>query len=184
MKKHEAETLIAAIRSLLEPDQVGKPAGPRELGEKAIANDVARTKREATGNMGELSKPFDDQKLEDQYQAFKNRLIEDAAIDPVLLHLLVVRPEIIVAVERRIERLDGSTMRGRVCSLIAQGWINVPRSTAAIRAELARTGSDPGGGGTLNDRLGDLRVAGFLTKSADGWQKAPGIKITEETIEK
>lgn len=200
MNKQEADTLIAAIRSLLEPIANAAPPAKKcdhkfvgsnkcakcglNGGEIAALDTLARTKREATGNMGELSKPFDDAEEERRYQAWKNRIIEDAVIDPVLLHLLTIRPELVVEVERRVENLDGSTMKGRICSLIAQGWMNTTRATSAIRWELARTGADPGGGGTLNDRLNDLLRAGFLTKDAKGWQKAPNVKITEKALEK
>lgn len=184
VNQHDADKLIETIRSLVAP--TAAPASGKVKIEPKANPPAAleRTQREATGNMGEHIAPFDDAATERQYQAFKNRLIEEATIDPVLLHLLTVRPEIVVEVERKIENIDGGTMRGRCASLIAQGWFDQERATSAVRAELTRTGADPGGGGTLGTRLSELQRAGFLTLSGKGWIKAPGVKVTERTIEK
>lgn len=186
MKKHEAEKLIAVIRELAEGESA-KPAAVPPAGPKAAPAAPAsleRTQREATGNMGEHIAPFDDAALERQYQAFKNRIIEEAAIDPVLLHLMTVRPEIVVEVERKIISLNGGEdLKGRIARLIASGFLSEPRKAGHINNELERTGTKAAGN-RLSEALGWLKKAGFLVEEGTGWAKAPGVKVTERTIEK
>lgn len=207
MKKHEVETLVDVIRSMAEPE--GKPAAVPPGGTKAkgcdhkfigsnkcakcgknggeIADEskaFERTQREATGNMGEHIAPFDDAALERQYQAFKNRIIEEAAIDPVLLHLLTVRPEIVVEVERKVIALNGGEdLKGRIARLIAAGFLSSPRKAGHINNELERTGTKAAGN-RLSEALAWLKKAGFLVEEDTGWNQAPGVKVTERTIEK
>jgi hypothetical protein len=96
---------------------------------------------------------------------------------------MTVRPEIVVEVEPRIVTLDGSTQKGRIARLIAAGWFKEPRKVGTVRTELARTGPDPGGGGTLGDNLAALQRDGFLVLEGGGYAAAPGVKITDRTLE-
>lgn len=125
---------------------------------------------------------FDDPAIERMYHAFKNRLIDDARIDPILLKLLTTRPELEVEVEPRVVTLDGSTLKGRVARLMAANWFQTTRATAAVRKELARTGSDPGGGGTLGSVLAEYVRDGFLVREGEMYVQAPGVKITEKEL--
>ena len=181
MKAKEADALIATIRSFLDPVDTHKTG--RQVPLDAAEATLARTTREATGSMGGHLKPFDDAAVERQYQAFKARFIDEAQIDPVLLRLIMVQPEITVDVERRMVSVDGATLRGRCARLIAGGWFDEMRSTAQSRRELARIGSDPSGNGNLGAALSQLRVEGFLTTAGEGWLKAPGMKVSETKIE-
>lgn len=176
MNKREADKLIETIRSFVESDNGGKvaaaPAGP------GASPAPARAELQPAARNG--AAPFDEEAL---YQRFRARFIDEARIDPTLVHLMMTQPEIIVGYERRIEQLDGSTLRGRVARLIAAGYLKDGKATGTIRKELARTGADPGGGGTLAGTLADLVRQGFLERHEDGWSAAPGVKITERQIE-
>jgi len=117
------------------------------------------------------------------YQMFRARFIDEARTDPVLLKLLVAQNEIVVEFEPSVIELDGSTMKGRVARLIAAGWFSTTRTTGGVRKELARTGADPGGGGTLSDNLSALLRDGFLVRDGDGWLQAAGVKVTQRALE-
>ena len=116
------------------------------------------------------------------YQKLKARLIDECRADPVLLQLLTQQNELLVEFEPRVVQVDGNTVRGRVARQIAQGWFNEPKTTGGTRKELARTGADPGGGGTLSDVLASYVRDGFLERADDGYQRAPSIKVTEKEL--
>lgn len=160
MKAYEADALIKAIRSLIDQERTGDTRPASNANPKGAAPSSAA---------------FDEEAL---YQRFKTRMINDAQLDPVLLHLLTQQPELIVEYERRVETVDTSTLRGRVCKLIAEGFFEQARATSAVRRELQRTGPDPGGGGSLSGQLSDLLRLGFLVREGDFWKGAPGVKIT------
>lgn len=155
------------IREVVRPqlDEKKIEAKRRELAE--LHFDPARTA------------PFDEEAL---YQRFKQRFIDEAQIDPILLRLIMDAPEIIVENQRRVEQVDGSTLRGRIAKLIVQGYLDVVRSNASIDKELGKTGTRPSSG-TLSTTLSSLRDSGFLVRAGDGWQKAAGVKITETQLE-
>lgn len=181
LKKHEAEKLIEVIKGFVDETKPAadeharinfKPGAVKSNGQEATPAEI-RAAFPAAGAA------FDEEAL---YQRFRARIIDDAQIDPVLLKLIAVQPELIVEYERRSETLDSSTIRGRIAKLIAQGFIDEKRTTGQVRSELARTGSDVNSGG-LSTALGALLSAGFLVRSGDGWQRAPGIKVREKEIE-
>lgn len=122
------------------------------------------------------------ERLERLYQYIKNRIIDECRIDPILLELLTTRPEIIVSVEPRLVELRGDNLKGRVARLMAAGWFGQQRATSSVRQELARTGSDPVGGGTLSDVLGNFVKDGFLIRVGGGYAFAPGVKVTEREL--
>lgn len=117
------------------------------------------------------------------YRALKSRLIEDLKVDPILLKLLSVQPEIVVEVEPRVVLLEANTLKGRVARLMAAGWFGTARATGACRQELKRTGADPGGWGNLSDILGDYVKQGFLVRDGSDYLIAPGAKVSEKTLE-
>lgn len=190
MEKHEAEKLIATIKSFIEdapPDDYTPAKHPGDL----IHDNLPSGSSNNGGSSAERPDPrawpaigkMPAEDLEKLYQMFKARFIDDARFDPVLLNLVMVQPEIVIGYERKVEQVDGATLKGRVARLVATGWIAAsPRATSAIRKELARTGSDPGGGGTLSDTLSALQRSGFLHREADGWTAAPGVRISEREI--
>lgn len=189
MKKSEAETIIRAVTNAItslvdnsarpsaasDPPAVIKPAG------KALT--LERPVLEGTDNTGGVSQPFADPEVEKMFQAFKARWIEEAAVDPVLLHLATTRPEMIVDVERRVVELNGGTdLKGRIARLLAQGFFKEPRRGAEINRELARTGTEAAGN-RLSEALFWLVQAGFLVRDGLTYQAAAGVKVTERTIE-
>lgn len=188
LKQHEADKLIDVIRELIAPTPEGKPNPKIVIDPKtppaAAARSLAQHTLEGTGSAGDTVQKFDDPKLEDLYQAFKARLLEELPVDPVLLHLLTVRPEILVDVERRIVPLDGtgSDLKGRIAKLIAAGFFAEPRLANDINNELSKTGSTASGD-RMTTALDWLKKAGFLILNGRKWIAAPGVKVTERTIE-
>lgn len=183
MNKKEAETLIETIKGFITDDRahLGKGWTPAELPPAAkgpVNNTPLSDRTPAPG--GKLS--IDTDQLEAIYRAIKNRLIDDLRIDPVLVQLLAARPEIELLIEPRIVQLEASSLKGRVARLVAAGWFAEGRATSAVRRELARTGADPGGGGSLSQKLAELQREGFLTSEGERWTVAAGIKITEKAI--
>ena len=179
MKKHEAERLIEVIRELSEDGSTAsKPGGRVNSGSEH--GSQARTEAHPPAPRPINGTPPD---MEAVYQFIKTRFLEDARIDPILLQLLTSRPEIIVEVEPRVVTLDGSTPRGRMARLIASGWFAEARAAGTVRKEMARTGNDPGGGGSLHDNLKALVTDGFLVRDGDGYTAAPGVKVSEKRLE-
>lgn len=207
MKKHEADKLIDAIRSLLDPDLAPAPSrrqdgldrphqrmNKEQLEETArIAEAAAAGKQlevgkavtmEGTDQAGGVALVFPDKTVEGLYQAFKARLLEELPVDPVFIHVLAARPEILVDVEKRVVELDGSNdLKGRIAVLIANGFLAQPRKGAHINNELERTGTKAAGN-RLSDALAWLKKAGFIVEAeGGGYQAAAGVKVTERTIE-
>lgn len=188
MNKQEAEELIAAIRRLVDtggpPPRYNLEEISREVKAKQKGNGkpIDTTTAPTVNSIGEPRASFTDADLEQLYQAFKGRLIDECRVDPILLQLLTRSPELEVLVEPQVVSLDGSTLEGRVARLLAAGWFDSTRATSAVRAELSRTGVDPGGGGRLSETLAKLRNQGFLVNANGGWLKAAGVKVTERTL--
>lgn len=118
------------------------------------------------------------------YNAIKERIIADAQIDPVLIHLATSRPELVVQFEPRVVKLNRTDgVRGRVAGLIADGFFDESKAPHAVRQELKRLGNDPGGGGTLYDVLKNFARDGFLVVESDRYSVAPGLKVTKEELQ-
>jgi hypothetical protein len=176
VKKSEGDRLIQTIRELMDEDRGG------DTRRREVSNGPAQI---AAGPATVVSKlQIDRDQLEAIYVAIKNRLIDELRVDPILLQLIAQRPEIVVEIEPQIVTIDGATLKGRIGRLIAGGWFMERRATSAVRRELARIGNDPGGGGTLSEKLSELKREGFLISEGDGWLQAPGIKISERVLER
>lgn len=117
---------------------------------------------------------FDNEQL---YQAFKARLLAELPEDPQLLRILQERPEIRVEVTRTELVVDGTSLKGRVGALLAQGWFDGEGATqGATRAELRRTGPDCNSG-NLSKLFSELVRDSFLTAEHDNmYRSAPGMK--------
>lgn len=204
MKSDEADKLIATIRSLMEEPGakgrttedaggiLGRVQRPMVVGKKhnQLPGDVVHL---AADEMPE-SKPFEAidgatgggilsaANLEKIYRMFKDRLLAELPIDPILLHLMAVRPEILLEVERRIVKLDTGSLRGRVANVIASGFLDIARKPKAIQSEMERVGASVNNGNMVR-AIGDLVSDGLLTREEDGYKKAPGVKVTKTTIE-
>ena len=177
MTHTEAQKVIDAIRGLVD-----KPAPFEVLAGPGGARLVKAAKAEPPAVGGSPIGLDHPQAFEALYTKIKNRIIDEARIDPILLQILTTRPELVIEVEPRIVTIDGATMRGRVARLLASGWFSDARTTGSTRKELARTGTDPGGGGQLSDILAGFVRDGFLERSGDGYQRAAGCQVSERVL--
>lgn len=183
MTKEEGKAIAGAINGALgialEKLVKGQaPAGPN--GAEARAMPLGQ-KIEGPGT--EYGSVGDRMDFEALYQKIKRRLIDECRVDPILLTLLTTSNAIEVQVEPRVESITASTLRGRVARLMASGFFKETRVTFAVRKELTRTGADPGGGGALAGHLSTFVADGFLVRDGDGFQMAPGVKVTENILE-
>jgi len=119
--------------------------------------------------------------LEQVYRQFKNRLLDEARVDPILAHILTTSPEISVEVERRDVRIDGDSLKGRLAQLIAAGFFDATKPAREINKELNRTGGEVNSG-NLSRALGDFRKDGFVTEESDGFVRAPGLKVSKRSV--
>lgn len=129
--------------------------------------------------------PFEEAEKERLYQSFKARLLEELPVDPVLLALVVTRPEIRMILHPREFKLDTTTLRGRICKLVADGVITTaPIKRAEINAALSRTGATPAGN-RFSEAVTSLVNEGVLVRGDDDgiYMAAPGLKITKDAIE-
>lgn len=135
---------------------------------------------EGTGSATAPTRTFTPQETFDNealYQAFKARLIEEAGNDPVILRLLVERPELRVEVQKRIVVAEGASTKGRVARLIAENFYSDTRRFSETLRELERTGTRINNK-SLSIALQDLVVSGFLTKEGnDGYRAVGGMKV-------
>lgn len=113
------------------------------------------------------------------YQAIRARILED---EPILLKVLTTHPELVVEVTPRVMTVEGDSMKGRVTRLMAKGWFDQARETGDVRKELARTGTDPGGGGTLGIMLNRFVSDGFFVREGAAFVLAPGVKVSEREL--
>jgi len=186
LKHEEAEKLIEAIRELVAPAH--QPSNPRHKlepkGQKpnGQALTLDRHTLEGTGSAGDTVQAFDVPQLEELYQAFKARLLAELPIDPIMLHVLATRPEIVVDVERQVLNLDASTIKGRIAIVAAGGYMNEPRSQADIRKQMERTGPTVNTG-DLSKAMRSLLSTGIVVVDNDRWTLAPGVKVTERSLE-
>lgn len=180
MNRHEADTLIAAIKGLMSDKPEVVATGP--TGAKLVRPEPATRADDAwLGNKPTHEKEWSADFEEKLYQRFKARLIDECRVDPILLELLTNRPEIVIDVEPRVMSLDGSSLRGRLARLMASGFFATAKTQSACRAELRRTGTDVNSG-QLSTSVNDFVKDGFLTRDGDGYVLAAGIKITEREV--
>ncbi len=111
---------------------------------------------------------------EDLYEAIKRRLIEDA---PVVLKLLLERPELEVAVERTVIHVRGDTLRGRIARLIADDFFALAKTSAQILDELLRRGAKRPSNIELGNELKALCELGFFTRENKWFNLVPDMKV-------
>ena len=177
MKKHEADALIQTIRGFVEGGQPAQEAVTQAVGEvpKPANGEVkARVVVPTSGR--------DPNDFEALYQAIKRRFIAEAQVDPILLNLMMVQPEIVVDVERQVMQVDGASLKGRIASLIAEGFLKEPKRASELNKRLNATGGMVNSG-SLSNALSAIKIDGFLVQDGDGWQAAPGVKVTKNRIE-
>ena len=156
-------------------DQHRSAAGPVGAVTDAVAGDRGRGAASA-GGATPASNGHVDEAL---YQAIRARILED---EPILLKALTTHPEIVVEVTPKVVTVEGDSMKGRVTRLMAKGWFDQARETGDVRKELARTGTDPGGGGTLGIMLNRFVADGFFVREGGAFVLAPGVKVSEREL--
>lgn len=177
MTKDEAARLVHNLTSSIQ-NAVNKLVDDTA---PASGNGVGKAPNYPAAQADNLMGPNADR--EKLYQWLKGRLLDDLRVDPVFVKLLANVPEMVVEIEPRVVTLDGNaSVKGRVAKLIAAGWFDQSRTTGAARAELKRTGADPGGGSNLSTALGDFVRDGFLVRDGDAYAKAPGVKVTQREL--
>ncbi len=188
MDHREAQVLIDTIKGLVSPETkpthavVAKSPDGTKLVKPGSGPAPSTPSPSIPNHAGEGAAPnLNAETFEKLVRAVYARIVDQARIDPILLQLLIARPELEISIEPRVVAVDGSTLRGRIARLMAAGWFNTPRALFAVRKELARTGSDPGGGGTLGSTLSEFKRDGFLIDEG-GYVLAPGVKITEKEL--
>jgi hypothetical protein len=108
------------------------------------------------------------------YQRFKSRLISEA---PHLLNVIAKQPEIELVIDRPVIRVDGTSQKGRLAMLIADGFLDEPRSSQAIGSEFRRrmiVAKKP----NIDRAADELVKLGFLTKNKGHYQVVAGMKIS------
>lgn len=186
LKKAEASTLgtddmIGAVGKLRErplpsmPDLTGSVPGlvwHHEDGEPERRDTLL-----SPGPSSERPKGWTDME-EDLYQRVKARLIAELREEaPVILRMLATAPELEVTVERQVVQVDGKTLRGRMARLVAEGFFGEPRNANQAWKELNRTG-DGAAVRSVYKEADNLVGLGILTKEKDGYQEAPGAKVS------
>lgn len=97
--------------------------------------------------------------------------------DPVLMKLLMSRPEIEVTVKREIVKMDASTQPGMLAFFVSEGFFDEARSTSDAVAELKRRGQ-PVHPANVSRDLGNLAKKGFLFREeGNTFRAVPGMKI-------
>ncbi len=111
---------------------------------------------------------------EAMYQRFKERLIQES---PHLLRVLTQQPEIEVLVERKVLRVNATSLQGRLAKLIAEGFFNEPRNSKAVVEELKRrrVAATKPAVGAETEKLAKL---GFLLKDGDSYISNAEAKIS------
>jgi hypothetical protein len=151
-----------------------QPEARQDRGKLSVPEESAQVRNRSSE--GAASNGLVDEAL---YQAIRARILED---EPILLRALTTHPEIVVEVTPRVMTVEGSTMKGRVVRLMAGGWFGHAREVGEVRRELARTGTDPGGGGALGIMLSKFVVDGFFIREGNAFVLAPGVKVSEREL--
>lgn len=178
MKAAEAKVLIDAIQGLIEKDG---PKPDLSQFDRTAPRLVKKTDGVPPGGTADWTAEQELELFERFYQKVKARLLEELPVDPVLLHLIAARPEIIIDVEPRRQNIDGSSLKGRIARLMAAGFFSEGRKQNQVRVELTRTGSEPNSGG-LSTAMNDNVKDGFLVRDGDLYTLAPNVKITEREL--
>jgi hypothetical protein len=116
------------------------------------------------------------------YRQIFIRLLQDVPEHPIVLQLFTSRPEIVVRVQKQTVDLDGSTLRGRLAILISENFFAEVTNGNRAHKELQRRGVGSASPNVYRE-LDKLTEMGFLLKSAEGYQAAPGMKVTKKALE-
>lgn len=110
---------------------------------------------------------------DDLYDAIKRRLIAEA---PVLLKVLLEKPELEIEVRRATVTADGTGWLGRTALLITEGFFDSPQKSGDVFKELARRGAT-GISARADEACKSLLAKGFLTREEEGYRAVKGMKV-------
>jgi hypothetical protein len=106
------------------------------------------------------------------YQAIRHRLLKDAAV----LRVLAEKPTIRVEVVRSVVEASGSTLRGRLALLVAEGFFKSAATGNAAYVELQRRAFSTAKPNVYRE-LDKLAELGFLTKEQGGYLAVAGMLV-------
>lgn len=145
--------------------------------EPAAARDRAPDLAAASGPSAAGAAAIPLNGIEAAYTQLLARLVNDAAKDPILLHVIAARPELKVSVKRQVIDVDGETLRGRIARLMAAGFFEgEAQTTSTVLGELQRRGfttAPP----NVSKELGELTRMGFLTRDNKWYRGVPEMKV-------
>lgn len=116
------------------------------------------------------------------YEALYAYIIDRARSEPpATLAVLISKPEIEVQFKREVIQVEGTTVRGRIAELIADGFFDSRKTGGAIYSAVISVGltcSKP----AIYQTCDDLTVKRFLTKTKDAgrhiqYQAVAGMKV-------
>ena len=114
---------------------------------------------------------------ERRYQAFKARLIEEAATDPKLLRVIAAAPELEIHLKREVITADGTSGDGWIGRLIADGWFDEVKTGYSTFMELQRRGARLAKPSAYN-WCNAMVAKGFLTaEGKEGYRVVAGMKV-------
>jgi len=108
------------------------------------------------------------------YDIFKERLIKEA---PALLKILVTKPELEVAVQRKTVEADETSALGMIAILLSEDFLKDTSTATAVWKEMKRRWNYGGISARAYEQLDRLTAMGFVTKENDGYKAVPGMKI-------
>lgn len=118
----------------------------------------------------------------DWLQQVRNKILADATVQAALIKIMTTQPEIVIEVHPRMVTIDGSSPRGRLAGMIANGLLDTGVKPGVIIREFARTGAQihPS---NLSKILDEFVTAGYLTREGTEYQKTAALKITKTELQ-
>lgn len=99
-----------------------------------------------------------------------------AANDPGILQILQSKPEIKVLIQRHVIEIDGTSLRGRIARMLAEGFYDSGKTNNGTRTELKRTGPD-NNNANIGKVLDEFLRMGFLTLEGNQYRAVADMKV-------
>jgi hypothetical protein len=175
---HEIEAISGNYAALEVDAEQSKAEVARLRAEVERLHEVIASRITGSNGNGHAEAVQIDSFTDVGYELLKKRLLRDSAI---LLTLDALRPELKIRVDRPVIEMDDRTLKGRIARLASEGFFKSPRPAGEVLREAQRRGWM-----TSNNRsnhvaipLSELTELGLLTREDQGYQLAPGCRITE-----
>jgi len=109
-------------------------------------------------------------------------LLADGQMLAAVAKVQASRPEIVIELRPRMISYDGSSAKGRIAKMIADGLLDEPCKPGVIIKEFKRTGGEihPS---RLSNYLSEFVSDGMLIRDDGLYQKAPGRKVTKTELQ-